>query len=213
MCDVSLCAMQDMAVRVLITPQLCTGVLPLPPPRPAPAPAAGACSAGFTGNACAVCTTSNACVQSTSNSAATCLTSFAYAANSQRKSYTCRLTQTFLTNLIVPDSLLVQCATGLNATLGALPASGGGGGGSGSCNFSFVVNSTRVPVECKTAGCVINPNSTLVSCASSTCSCPSGPDGKCGSGEWLFPPWAAAVPCGRLPVLPVQHCTANAARS
>ena len=77
---------------------------------------AATCPEGFGGAQCAVCQTDAACAGATGNAAATCSNSVQYNANSTMKSYSCDpISPDIIKGLIQPNSLLIQCRTGLGA--------------------------------------------------------------------------------------------------
>jgi ABC-type multidrug transport system ATPase subunit len=86
---------------------------------------AGACPEGFSGVNCALCQTDAGCAAAGAPGA-TCSAAFSYSAASVRKSYGCELEDDgFLSELVVPGSVAVSCATG---AAGAAPAPAAGGG-------------------------------------------------------------------------------------
>lgn len=87
--------------------------------------AADTCPEGFSGAQCAVCQSDAGCAAATSNEAATCSSSFQFSGNTTLKSYSCNPTSPELvTGLLEPDSLLIQCRTGL--VVGGAPGSSAG---------------------------------------------------------------------------------------
>jgi ABC-type multidrug transport system ATPase subunit len=92
-----------------------------------PSGPAVACPEGFYGVNCALCQTDAGCAAAGAPGA-TCSAVFSYSAASERKSYGCELEDDgFLSELVVPGSVAVSCATGAAGTAPA-PAGGGGGG-------------------------------------------------------------------------------------
>ena len=166
------------------------------------------CPSGFGGNGCAVCESAAACATATGNAAATCSSSLAFAPTSQLKSYSCSFNPGLVASLVVPDSLLLQCSTGLTAgetlpTSAAAVATGrrrllapAAAAATGpACVISFNASST-VAVKCISSGCAFVAGLAHFNCTSTTCSCPN--DATCGgNGELL---WRLIA------VFPAVHC-------
>lgn len=71
--------------------------------------AGDSCPAGFGGTRCAVCQSDQACVDSTGYPDATCSKDLAFAPNSELKVFSCTIKDANVAQLIIPDSVLVQC--------------------------------------------------------------------------------------------------------
>ena len=74
------------------------------------------CPHGLPGPGCTVCTTDSQCAKESGNDLALCSTDFAFANTSTIKGYQCDASgPDLIKTLLKPDSIIVQCFTGLVA--------------------------------------------------------------------------------------------------
>lgn len=160
------------------------------------------CPPGLPGPGCSVCTTDSQCARESGNDLATCSTGFAFSNTSAIKGYQCNASgPALITNLLKPDSILVQCHTGLAAD-GTSPVQGAGLFGKRRrllqeatgddtstnnesdpndkyCDIAFTVKNPEVRIECIATECSMTPGGLNVGCKQVECTCAD--DGACSN--------------------------------
>ena len=147
------------------------------------------CPPGLPGPGCSVCTTNSQCVTDTGNDLAVCSTDFAFSNTSTVKGYQCNASgPELITTLLKPDSILVQCFTGLTADAAGAPVAQTDAekGLFGKrrllqdnttekyCDISFSVNNPEVRIDCSATECSMTPGGLNVVCRQVTCACADG---------------------------------------
>ena len=153
------------------------------------------CTPGLPGPGCTVCTTDSQCAKESGNDLALCSTDFAFANTSTIKGYQCDASgPDLIKTLLKPDSIIVQCFTGLvageqgNAGVAETQDSQHGLFGKRkllqdatekTCAISFTVKNPEVRVDCRATECSMTPGGMNVGCSHVQCTCAD--NGSCNN--------------------------------
>lgn len=143
------------------------------------------CPPGLPGPGCSVCTTNSQCAQESGNDLAECSADFAFANTSTIKGYQCDASgPDLIKTLLKPDSIVVQCFTGLAArddTVEDTDSQQGlfgrrklfqeGNSSEKYCDISFTVKNPEVRVDCSATECSMTPGGMNVGCKQVQCAC------------------------------------------
>lgn len=158
------------------------------------------CPPGLPGPGCSVCSEDSQCAKELGNDLATCSTAFAFSNTSTIKGYQCNPSgPELIKSLLKPDSVLVQCHTGLEVDAnGVLSETNSTQGLFGKrrvllegdnvynatkigkyCDISFSVSNPEVRIECGATECSMTPGGMNVACQKVACTCAD--NGECNN--------------------------------